>query len=200
MIAIIPFGSSRKASKLIPVVVQHANRFEHLTSECKATGRPGRHHATHEPADHSRGTLWNPILTNSALAVGLVMLLARSVLAQESPSPEDSFEVEPPLLVQPEKPAPDQSATEPQKLPVTLEQLRKQLERAKENAASAEHLVKAGVLAKTEAAQRALRAVRLEADVANAELVAGQVLSHLSLSSQRNHSFRIRCSDIGKHL
>ena len=120
------------------------------------------------------GTPWNQILTDLAVAVGLATLLTRSVLAQESPSPEDSFEVEPPLLVQPEKPAPDQFATEPQKLPVTLEGQKKQLERAKESAASAERLVKAGVLAKIEAEQCALRAVRLEADVANAELAGAK--------------------------
>ena len=147
MIAIIPFGSSRKASKLIPVVVQHTNDLSIARVNVKLRVAQGGHPQPTSP-QITAWNMWNPILTNSALAVGLVMLLARSVLAQESPSPEDSFEVEPPLLVQPEKPAPDQSATEPQKLPVTLEQLRKQLEHAKENAASAAHFVKAGVLAR----------------------------------------------------
>jgi hypothetical protein len=100
--------------------------------------------------------------------------LATSVVAHELPSAEESFEVEPPLLVPPDKPEPDQSAAGPQELPVPRETLKKQLERAKESAASAERLVKTGVLAKTEAEQRALRAVRLEAELANAELAAAK--------------------------
>jgi len=44
------------------------------------------------------------------------------------------------------------------------------LERAKRNAAGAEHLWKIGVLAKVEVEQRALKVVRLESDLANAQL------------------------------
>jgi hypothetical protein len=98
--------------------------------------------------------------------------LTTSILAQELPSPEESFEVEPPLLVPPDEP--HQSAAGPEELPVTREKLKKQLERAKESAASAERLVRMGVLAKTEAEQRALRAASLEAELANAELAAAK--------------------------
>ena len=92
--------------------------------------------------------------------------------AQEVPTPDDSFEVEPPFLVSPELPESDESAPESQTQPLTLEQLKKQLESAKKSAASALRLVKAGVLAKVEAEQRTLRVPRLEAEVANAELAA----------------------------
>ena len=100
--------------------------------------------------------------------------LAASLYAQELPSEEDSFDVEPPLLFQPDQPAPDQLLTESRELPATLGQLRKRYERAKESAASAERLVKAGVLAKTEAEQRALRLVRVEAELADAERAAAK--------------------------
>jgi Ni,Fe-hydrogenase III large subunit len=100
--------------------------------------------------------------------------LTTSVLAQELPTPEESFEVEPPFLVRPDEPEPDQSATRPEELPITREKLKKQLERAKESAASAERFVKMGVLARTEAEQRALRAVGLEAELANAESAAAK--------------------------
>ena len=117
--------------------------------------------------------LW--ILAKSVAAFGLATTsLTTFTLAQELPGAEESFEVEPPLLVQPDKPKPDQSATEPQKFPVTREKLKEQLEHAKKSATSAERLVKTGVLAKTEAEQRALRVVRLEAELANAELAAAK--------------------------
>jgi len=48
--------------------------------------------------------------------------------------------------------------------------LEKQLDRAKRNAAGAEHLWKIGVLAKVEVEQRVLKVVRLESDLANAQL------------------------------
>src|SRR5207249_11913168 len=48
--------------------------------------------------------------------------------------------------------------------------LEKQLDRAKRNAAGAEHLWEIGVLAKVEVEQRVLKVVRLESDLANAQL------------------------------
>lgn len=112
------------------------------------------------------------ILTNRAVALAAVVSLSLASLgAQEfPPSSDDSFEVEPPLLVKPweEDRAPDEAQeVDPMKLA-------QQLERAKKSAASAERLVRAGVLAKTEAEQRALRVVRLEAELAQAQLLAAQ--------------------------
>lgn len=95
------------------------------------------------------------------------------------------------MLVQPDKPETNQTALEAQKRPVTLEQLRRQLERAKESAASAGRFVKIGALAKVEAEQRALRAVRLEAEVANAELAAAKE----EVATQKK---RLEAGEIGK--
>ena len=106
-------------------------------------------------------------------AFSLSLLLPTLLLvAQEPPPDAGSFEVEPPLLVQP-----DGRPTTPNESPVPgptptrdLAQLEKQLERAKKSAASSERLWKAGVLAKVEAEQRTLRVVRLQAELANAQL------------------------------
>jgi multidrug efflux pump subunit AcrA (membrane-fusion protein) len=56
--------------------------------------------------------------------------------------------------------------------------LEKRLERAKQNAAGAEHLWKIGVLAKVEVEQRLLKVVRCESDLANAR--AAQAKEELS--------------------
>jgi hypothetical protein len=85
---------------------------------------------------------------------------------------EDSFDIEPPLLIpyeRPEKPVvkEDRSADAPS---LDVEKLEKDVERAKRRALNAEHLFRMGVLAKVEAEQRALRVVRLQADLENARL------------------------------
>ena len=103
-----------------------------------------------------------------SLVMGIVPLLA------QEPAPDPgSFEVEPPLLVQPDgRPVASVEASPIPNLDVA--QLEKQLERAKKSAASAERLYKAGVLAKLEAEQRALRVIRLQAELAKAQLAAVQ--------------------------
>jgi hypothetical protein len=53
---------------------------------------------------------------------------------------------------------------------VDVVRLEKTLERAKKNASGAERLYKIGVLAKVEVEQRALKVVRLESDLANAQV------------------------------
>src|SRR5207247_1648035 len=74
----------------------------------------------------------------------------------------DSFDVEPPILKQnlSDEPLPNGD----------LARLEKQLEHAKKNSAGAERLYKIGVLAKVEVEQRALKVVRLESDLANAQV------------------------------
>jgi hypothetical protein len=108
-----------------------------------------------------------------SLAFSLSLVISIATLIAQDPSPDSgSFEIEPPLLVQPdgqpiapsESPAPSPTPTR------DLAQLEKQLERAKKSAASSERLWKAGVLAKVEAEQRALGVVRLQLDLANARL------------------------------
>ena len=100
---------------------------------------------------------------------GLSLMAAMSLMAQE-PSPDSgSFEVEPPLLVQPDGTpvAPPETSPAPSR---DIAQLEKDLERAKKSAVSAERLYKAGILAKVEAEQRGLRVVRLQAELAKAQL------------------------------
>lgn len=93
--------------------------------------------------------------------------------ADELPtSDSDSFDIEPPLLIpyeRPQTPIPkeSQSAGAPS---LDVETLEKDVERAKRRALNAEHLFRMGVLAKVEAEQRALKVVRLQADLENARL------------------------------
>jgi hypothetical protein len=99
-----------------------------------------------------------------SLAIGITPLLA------QEPSPDaGSFEVEPPLLVQPDgKPVVSEETNPVPNLDVA--QLEKRLDRAKKSAASADRLYKAGVLSKVEAEQRALRVLKIEVEFANAQL------------------------------
>lgn len=101
--------------------------------------------------------------------------VAATLAGNELPKSDDveSFDIEPPLLI------PDQSLDKPpiplapETLPAPAagaDRLEKDLERAKRNAKSAERLVKIGALAKVEAEQRALRVIRLQADLENARV------------------------------
>jgi hypothetical protein len=100
--------------------------------------------------------------------VGIAALIATTLAAQQS---DEAFEVEPPLLPQNlknELTSTSHAAPEPI---LDLARLEKDLERARKNAAGAERLYKIGALAKVEAEARALKVVRLEADLENARLV-----------------------------
>ncbi|MBA3833819.1 MAG: hypothetical protein H0X34_18380 [Chthoniobacterales bacterium] len=86
--------------------------------------------------------------------------------------PEISFDVEPPLLIQEqsnqrELRAGSDSAPEGGSDPERIEAA---LEKAKRSAAAGERLFRSGVIAKVEAENRALEVVRLQADLANAQL------------------------------
>lgn len=120
-------------------------------------------------------TRWQSILTKSLVEFALgASFLVTPLRAQQSPSPTpDPFDVEPPLLVRPGQPESDQLPGKAPE-PVSVEELTKQLARAKESAASGERLVRAGVLAKVEAERRAIRVMRLEAELANAQRVEAQ--------------------------
>jgi len=100
------------------------------------------------------------------------------LLAQELPD-SPSFDVEPPLLVQPDgKPA---SAPEPNATPKPdIAQVEKQLQRAKKSASAGERLFKIGAIAKVEAEQRALRVVRLQSELAQAQLADAQKSTGIS--------------------
>jgi hypothetical protein len=85
---------------------------------------------------------------------------------------DDSFDIEPPLLIPYDRPQPplakeDQPTVAPS---LDVEKLEKDVERARRSALNAEHLFRMGVLAKVEAEQRALRVVRLQAELENARL------------------------------
>ena len=119
------------------------------------------------------------LLTKCVMAfAAIVSLPLSSVLAQDVPKSDDdaSFDIEPPLLVKPweQDRAPDKSEEDAPAAELDPVKLAQQLERAKKSADSAARLVKIGVLAKVEAEQRALRVVRLESELANAQMTAAQ--------------------------
>jgi hypothetical protein len=103
-----------------------------------------------------------------------VVATAMAALAADQPPPADadvSFEIEPPLLIpnRSDEPLPANAAVAPAP-DVDLARLEKDFQRAKRNAAGVERFCKIGALSKVEAEQRALRAIRLESDIANARL------------------------------
>jgi hypothetical protein len=103
-----------------------------------------------------------------------VVATAMAALAADQPPPADadvSFEIEPPLLIpnRSDEPLPARAPATPAP-DVDLARLAKDFQRAKRNAAGVERFCKLGALSKVEAEQRALRAIRLESDLANARL------------------------------
>jgi hypothetical protein len=101
---------------------------------------------------------------------GLTVVAVITVTAAFAQEP-DSFDVEPPLLVpnRAGQAQPD-SETETDTQYVDVAQLERALGRAKRNAADAAHLYRVGVISQEQVEQRALRVVRLEAELANARL------------------------------
>ena len=93
--------------------------------------------------------------------------LAADPLPQNQSQEPDSFDIEPPVLKQN---LTDQPLSTTEAPDGDVARLEKQLDRAKKNASGAERLYKIGVLAKVEVEQRALKVVRLESDLANAQL------------------------------
>jgi len=109
------------------------------------------------------------------LALSFFVVFAATLAAQDDlpkADPNEPMEIEPPLLIQ-ENPnrnivyttpaIPEQKIADPEQVAMALEKARK-------NAASGERLYKAGVIAKVEAENRALKVIRLEADLAAARL------------------------------
>ena len=105
----------------------------------------------------------------------IISLSLSSLLAQEAPKSDDeSFDVEPPLLVKPweQQSAPDDSGEDA--VPLDAAKLAQRLEGAKKSLAATARLVKRGVLSKFEAEQRVLRVVRLESELAKAQMISAQ--------------------------
>jgi hypothetical protein len=109
------------------------------------------------------------------LALSFFVMFAATLAAQDDlpkADPNEPMEIEPPLLIQ-ENPNRNIVYTTPagaeQKV-ADPEQVALALEKARKNAASGERLYKAGIIAKVDAENRALKVVRLEADLAEARL------------------------------
>src|SRR5438045_1206144 len=130
------------------------------------------------------------LLTKCVVAyVAIVSLSLSSLLAQEVPKSDDeSFDIEPPLLVKPWEPqsAPDDS--DEVAVPLDPAKLAQSLEEAKKSAATTPRLVKSGVLSKVEAEQRALRVVRLESERDFAHVA----VSHLEVDRACTHETQVR--------
>ena len=104
-----------------------------------------------------------------------MVLFAAVLAAQEEQLPKDPSEpmdIEPPLLIQE---APNQNIvyttpTQEQKSAPDPDQIAVSLEKARKSAAAGERFFKAGIIAKVDAERRALKVIRLEADLAEAKL------------------------------
>ena len=109
------------------------------------------------------------------IALPLVLVFAAAMPAQEElpKDPEQAMDIEPPLLIQE---APNQNivytspGTADQKPGPNIDQLAASVEKARKSAASGERFYKAGIIAKVEAENRALKVIRLEAELALAKL------------------------------
>ena len=108
------------------------------------------------------------------LACSLCIFLATVAPAEDElpRDPETSVEVEPPLLIQEQRitrglRGGSESAQERESDPERIETA---LEKAKKSAAAGERLFRSGLIAKVEAENRVLEVVRLQADLANAQL------------------------------
>jgi hypothetical protein len=100
-----------------------------------------------------------------ALLTSVVIALAADPSPQTKSDEPDAFDIEPPIL--------KQNLSNDLSSPAAggdVARREKQLERAKQNAASAERLCKIGVLSKVEIEQRLLSVVLRESDLANARL------------------------------
>ena len=112
------------------------------------------------------------------VALAFVLILAATVRAEEElpKDPSEPMDIEPPLLIQ-EAPNRNVVYTRPdaaQPVQGDPDQIAIALEKAKKNAASGERLYRSGVIAKVEAENRALKVIRLEADLAAAQFEAAK--------------------------
>jgi len=109
------------------------------------------------------------------IALPLVLVFAAALPAQEElpKDPEQPMDIEPPLLIQ-ETPNQNVVYTRPdgaeQKPALDVDQLTASLEKARKSAVSGERLYKAGIIAKVDSENRALKVIRLEAELAQAKL------------------------------
>jgi hypothetical protein len=110
-----------------------------------------------------------------SIAFLFLLAVAATLPAQEQlpTDPSEPMDIEPPLLIQ-EAPNRNIVYTSPgtpdQNVLPDPDQIAVALEKAKKSAASGERLYKSGIIAKVDAENRALKVIRLEADLAQAKL------------------------------
>jgi len=110
-----------------------------------------------------------------SIALLFILAFAATLPAQEQlpTDPNEPMDIEPPLLIQE---GPNQNIVyttpgSPDQKPVPdPDQIAATLEKARKSAASGERLYKGGIIAKVDAENRALKVIRLEADLAEAKL------------------------------
>ena len=109
------------------------------------------------------------------IALPFVLIFATALPAQEElpKNPDEAMDIEPPLLIQ-EAPNRNLVYTTPsgpeEKPRPDPEQIAATLEKAKKSAASGERLFKSGIIAKVDAENRALKVIRLDAELAQAKM------------------------------
>ncbi len=117
---------------------------------------------------------------NWVVGISIFSALAIAAFAEnELPQKQEpnEFDIEPPLLIGnelPEPPPADQRASSEPSRDSSLDQLEKELARAKKSAAAGPHLYRIGVIAKVEMEERELKVVRLEAKIDNARLESAE--------------------------
>jgi hypothetical protein len=132
------------------------------------------------------------------IALPFVLAFAAILPAQETlpTNPEEPMDIEPPLLIQE---APNQNivytspGTAEQKPAPDVDQLAASLEKARKSAFSGERLYRAGIIAKVEAENRALKVVRLEAELAQAKVDLAQ--QNVAAEQARLEAGEISASD-----
>jgi multidrug resistance efflux pump len=106
------------------------------------------------------------------LAFPLSIFLAATLLAEEElpQEPNEPLDIEPPLLIQ-EIPNRGPQSSTPEIAPdLDPERIQIALDKAKKSAAAGERLFKSGVIAKVEAENRSMKVIRLETELAEAQL------------------------------
>lgn len=136
-------------------------------------------------------------MTLRGFALVVCATVAGTLAAQDRSTKEleDSFDIEPAIL--PQNLREDAVSEKPGSTTPSLDvaKLEKDLERAKRNAAGAEHLYKIGALAKAEAEARAFKVVRIEADLENARLAQAKSEA-LSQQNQKTDDEKKNSSDV----
>jgi microcompartment protein CcmL/EutN len=108
------------------------------------------------------------------IALPFILVFAATLPAQEDlpKDPSDPLEIEPPLLIQetPNRNIVYTTPTTAEQKQADPDQIAAALEKATKSAASGERLYRSGIIAKVDAENRALKVIRLEADLAEAKL------------------------------